>query len=429
MTYGLVGLPLSWVEFKHLLLGEWLASGFSMYRETFDYTAPLSAWTFQGIDFLFGRSRLAHWIISGLIIWFLAAFFNRTLLNNKVLAEPSYVPAFLFVIFSAATFDFFALTPQLLSLVWVIISMDYLIQRMDNVASDELFLFPGFFLGIAGMFYLPSIIFFLVFLIAMFVIVRAKPRRILLYVYGWLTANLIVLTILYLNGVWVEFWDSFFVEVFREKIYLVSIRDMLVWMAFPVLIFVLALFASLGSREGSLHVKTQQFMILILLASIGVVAIGGTLSGADLVFFIPVFTFFLSNYFRKIERRFWRIVLPNLMILGSVVVPLTGLNLGLFTSDLIVEEGELPENGKRLMIIGPMSADYVGNIISGPFLDERISRERLSDLDYYHKSTVFLQIFRKAQPEIIKDEWGAMEKIYFRFPEVEAMDHQILPSN
>lgn len=417
VIYGLIGMPLSWLEFKHLLLGEWLAQGFSMYTETFDYTAPLSAWTYQGIDALFGRSRIVHWIISGLLVVFQAAYFNRTLLTNKVLSEPNYVPAFLYVIFSIATFDFFALSPQLMSLTFVIVSMDHLIRRMDNVAGDELFLFPGFYLGLAGMFYLPSVAFFLVFLLAIILIVRAKPRRVVLYIHGWLIANALVLVIIYVLGNFEEFWAAYFVEIFRQKIYYVSTQDLLVWMAIPSLFFLVSLFAALGSREGSLHVKTQQFMLLILVAAIGVVLLGGTLSGVDLVFFMPVFTFFSTNYFLKIKKRMWRFLIPNVMILGSVCAPFVGLYFDLFNDNLIVQNSDEVEE-ERVLVIGPISPIYLNAEIAGPFFDERIGKDRLEDLEYYNRAPVFLEIFNAAQPDLVIDEWKAMDRIEYRFPEI-----------
>ena len=428
ITYGIIGLPLSWPEFKNLLLGEWLASGFQMYTETIDYTAPLSAWTFEAIDWLFGRSRLAHWIISGAILLFQAAFFNIMLVKNKVLSEPIYVPSFLYVIFSIASFDFFALSPQLMSLTWVVISMDHLIRRLDNEASDKLFLYPGFYLGIAGMFYLPSAVFFIVFLLSMIVIVQAKPRRILLYVYGWLTSNAVILIIVYVSGSWFEFLESYFQEVIRQKIYQVALMDMLVLTAFPILFFVFALFSSIGSREGSLHVKTQQFMLLILLAAIGVLAMGGTLSGIDLVFFIPVFTFFITNYFLKIKRRIWRMLIPNLMIFASLATPMLGIHFDLFDSKLIVGESELDATNKKVMVIGPLSPAYLNNTIAGPFIDEKMSLDRLENLDYYHSSMVFLEIFKKTKPDLVLDEWNSMDKIEYRFPEIEAQQIPVITS-
>ncbi len=343
------------------------------------------------------------------------------LLRNKVLSEPIYVPAFLYAVCSIAIFDFFALSPQLISLTLVIVSMDYLIQRMDNVAKDELFLYPGFYLGMAGMFYLPSVVFFVVFLLAMVVIVQAKPRRILLYIFGWLTANGIVLTIIYLTGIWADFWTSALVELFREKIYYVTLRDMGIWMLFPGLLFLLALFASLGSREGSLHVKTQQFMVLILLASVGVIAMGGTLSGIDLIFFVPVFSFFLTNYFIKIRRKFWRKMLPGLMILGSLTAPLVAVYFELPDDKLIIGYNESDVSNQRVMVLGPLDPILRNNEMAGPFFDERISRERVEDLDYYQRSLIWRDIFIKSNPDLVMDEWGLLEKVEYRFPEVEEM--------
>ena len=322
IIYGIHTIPLSYPEFKHLLLGEWLGFGFSMYVETFDHTAPLSAWTYKMIDLIFGRSRVTHWVLSGLLLFFQASFFNRTLMKNRVLSELNYLPSFLYVIFSVAVFDFFSLSPQLLSLTLIIISMDYFIRGIDN-SKDELFLFQGFFLGIAGLFYLPSSIFFLAFLVAIITITRATFRKILLFLFGWLIANLIVLGILYFLGILQEFWDVYFIGLFRTKIYYVkNINDVLSLIAIPTLIFVFSLFSILWNREKSLHIMIRQFMFFIFLAALCSTMISGTFSGTYLVFFIPVFTFFISNYFIKLKGIIWRILFPTLIIWGSLLTSL-----------------------------------------------------------------------------------------------------------
>jgi hypothetical protein len=421
-------MPLSMPEMKYLLLGEWLGNGFSMYNEAFDYTAPLSAWTYQTLDFLFGRSRTAHWFISAFLVFFQAMRFNRSLLKNKVFSESNYIPAFLYVVFATSTFDFFALSPQLLSLTWVVVSMGHLIRKMDNEAGDELFLFPGFYLGLAALFYFPSVSFFIVFLLALVLITRAQPRRIFLFIFGYATVFFLVLVLLYFFGSIKDFWEVYFVELYRDKTFYFSYGVLGIWMAFPALFFMIALVTSLGRREGSLHAKTQQFMILVLLASLSVVLVSGTLSGSDLLFFIPVFTFFITNYVLKIKKRFWRFVVPNLLVITALLVPYFGLKIPELTDGLVVKQiyNEPKLDQKRIMIIGPLRSSYLQGKIAGPFIDERISRSRLEELDYYHTAPLFLEIFRKADPEIIIDEWHQMPKIRQRFPEIEEKNYPVL---
>jgi len=429
VIYGLMGMPLSYPELKHLLLGEWLSQGFAMYTETFDYTAPLSAWTYQLLDWLFGRSRTTHWVISTVLVFMQAAWFNRSLINNKVFAESNYVPSFLYVIFSIGTFDFFALSPQLMSLTWVVISIDHLIRKMDNEAGDELFVFPGFYLGIAALFYFPASAFFIVFLLALIVITQAQLRRVLLFVFGYFTAFLLVIGVLFITGSLAEFWSVYFIELTREKLFYFTYLDLLMWGALPILFFFVALFNALGKREGSLHAKTQQFMLLVFLASGGVMLLSGTLSGIEVIFFVPVFTFFISNYILKIRRRIWRVITPNILIMGALIVPFLSLNYyDSIRANLVVPIPTKSEQltGKRIMIIGPIDERYLLGSIAGPFIDEGISKKRLEGLDYYHQAPVFLEIFKRAKPERVVDKWDQVDRIEYRFPDVEAMKLKVI---
>jgi len=59
-------------------------------------------------------------------------------------------------------------------------SLRNILRRIDNQVTDELFLNSGIYLGIAAMIYLPSTIFFFVFLFALILFSTAVTRRLLL---------------------------------------------------------------------------------------------------------------------------------------------------------------------------------------------------------------------------------------------------------
>ena len=113
----------SFYGLKWLLLGEWLNQGFKMYAETFDYTGPIAAFVYKYLYFIFGRSNFIHYGFSSLVIIFQAGIFNQLLLKNKAYDENNYLPAFLYVILMLAVPDFMTLSPQLMSLTFVLMSL------------------------------------------------------------------------------------------------------------------------------------------------------------------------------------------------------------------------------------------------------------------------------------------------------------------
>ncbi|MEQ9006293.1 MAG: hypothetical protein RLP12_00305, partial [Ekhidna sp.] len=110
-------------ELKWLLLGEWLGQGFRMYSETFDYTGPIAAFVYKYLYLIFGKTSFIHYGFSSLVIIFQAGIFNQLLLKNKAYDENSYLPAFLYMILMVSVPDFMALSPQLLSLTFVLLAL------------------------------------------------------------------------------------------------------------------------------------------------------------------------------------------------------------------------------------------------------------------------------------------------------------------
>ncbi len=168
---------MSYYELKWLLLGDWLSQGFSMYSETFDYTGPIAAFVYKYLTMLFGRNEFIHYGFSSLIIIFQAGVFNQLLLKNKAYDENGYLPAFLYMILMVSVPDFMTLSPQLLSLTFILLALRNVLRRIDNQVTDELFLNSGIFIGVATMIYLPAAVFFLVFLVALILLSTAVLRR------------------------------------------------------------------------------------------------------------------------------------------------------------------------------------------------------------------------------------------------------------
>ena len=167
-----------------MLLGEWLDEGFMMYRQTYDYTGPIAAVIYKGLNIVFGRNVLAYRALSTLLITLQSGIFNSILLKNKVYSENSYLPAFLFAILSASVTDFMTLSPQLISLTFILLALRNIIRRIDNQATDELFLSSGIYVGVATMIFLPASVFLLVFLFSLILFSSAIPRRLLIYLFA-----------------------------------------------------------------------------------------------------------------------------------------------------------------------------------------------------------------------------------------------------
>ena len=406
----------SYYELKWLLLGEWLGNGFSLYSETFDYVGPLAALVYKSIDLIFGRSLFAHHMLSTLLIIVQAGIFNNLLLKNKAYEENGYLPAFLYVIVLVAVPDFMSLSPPLLSLTFILLAMRNVLRRIDNLITDELFLNSGFFIGVATMLYLPSIVFFLVFLFSLILFSTAVARRLLLYSFGFM----LVFSLCALYFYWYDSLDSFLQCFITDSMAMPSTPrigyELLLMFTAPFLfLLVLSVLKTILSvRLTNFQQKIQQVIWMMLLGGIGAFFLSNEKSGLNLVFVAPVIAYFWTLYFFHLKKWIFKLLMPGFLIFG--LVSYSGFMYYFMTGPLEALGERVPE---KTMILGEEISAYKEVEMSTPCFNEYLSRKAFNELNYYDASVRFYKMLKKADPEQIVDRLGVMNQLNHRFPHVE----------
>ncbi len=410
------GLPISVPELKWLLVGQRLGDGFVMYRDLYDHTGPLAAGVYEMLDVIFGRSRWVHIVFSTLLITVQAGILNNMLLKNKAFEENTYIPAFLYVIVMSGIMDFFALSPQLMSLTFLLLALNHIFRRIDNVVSDELFVYSGLYLAIATCFYIPSGIFILIFLLGFILFSSAVARRLFL---------LLLNTFIVLAGIWIYFywfragWDfvsDFFIVGFTKPVtYYIGRLDLFISGGGLLLAGLIGLMTLFTIRVTNFQLKIQQMMVAFLLAAGIVTFLSVDLMTADLVFFVPPIAFFLTHYLLNLKRKYWKPFMPVFIISMLIAFPVFLIQKGQ-VDGLIVKDHEFGVDGKSLMGIGIPVSYYQEYKIAGPFLDDYVSRRKLADIDFYDSASEVYEALVKSNPEVVIDHWGEAEKLFFRFP-------------
>ena len=100
-------VPLLTPEFQWMLLGEKLSDGLMLYSVLEDHTAVLSGFFYWLMHELFGRSHIAHLVISSILIFFQAIIFNLAINKSDLFNEKSYVPGFIYIIVTSLYVDFY----------------------------------------------------------------------------------------------------------------------------------------------------------------------------------------------------------------------------------------------------------------------------------------------------------------------------------
>lgn len=406
----------SYYELKWLLLGEWLSRGFIMYSETFDYTGPIAVFVYKYLVIIFGRSAFIHYGFSSLVIIFQAGIFNQLLLKNKAYNENSYLPAFLYMILMVSVPDFMTLSPQLLSLTFILLALRNVLRRIDNQVTDELFLNSGIYIGVATMIYLPSMVFFLVFLFALILFSTAATRRLALYLFSFLLAFSMCALYFYWRGDLWLFVDSYLIQNLLMKISSpLSLLEMVLISGAFIIIFFLSVFKTIGSaRLTNFQQKIQQVIWLMFLGGIATFFISNEKSLFELVFIVPIIAYFWTHYFILIRRRFFQFIMPGLLIFGV-------LAYSIYTYQSLVQPltiSEVDDVVENTMILGGDLASYQTIQINTPCFNYHLTKKAFEGLDYYGSAGSLFVLFQKADPVIVIDDLGIMPQMNDRFPKI-----------
>ncbi|MEP5614413.1 MAG: hypothetical protein ABJP45_19330 [Cyclobacteriaceae bacterium] len=407
------------LELKWLLLGEWLDKGFKMYQEAYDYTGPLAAVIYKYLDFLFGRSPLTHHVFSSLLIIFQAGLFNRILLKNKAFDENNYLPAFFYVIATLSIPDFMALSPQLISMTFILQALSSVLRRIDNQATDQLFLNSGLFVGVATMIYLPSFVFFFVFLVSLIIFSSAIARRLLMYLFGF--GLIIGMSALYFfwRGDLYFFAQYFFVQgLFLDGDFLLSFGDILTISSFFIAVFVITVGKSLTTaRLTNFQQRVQQVIWLMFVGGICCYFLTNKKTGIELIFLVPLIAYFLTHYFMMIRKRFFKAIMPGVFVLG-----LLGFNAYAYSNllDALVVS-ELPTGEANIMVLDENFGYYLNKEAGSPCFSRSICQQAFEGLEYYEASSSIYKLIDNANPDLIIDDLGVAPDIFYRFPLLEKM--------
>lgn len=430
LPYFIFGQDLTVIELNWLLIGEKLADGGVMYRDVWDDTAPLSAGFFWLTDLVFGRSALAHHIISLVLVWMQAAIFNNMLLQNKAYNENTYVPALIYALLMNIFFDFYSLSPLLLSQTFILLAINNIFRRIDNKTHDQFFLNTGIFMGLASLFYLPAVLVFLALILSLILFTGSILRRYMLLVYGFM----LPVSLCWLYYFWQDAHMEFLVQYVRSVLVLqptiyYSFGSFLMIVAVPVLFLLFAFYQLFRySRYVNFQVRLQYVMIFILVLCLFTFYFSKMFAPFQLIIFVPAFAFFISHYFLLIRRK----LLAELVFLIFTLL-LLGVNYGsafnwselrskLSFERLIVQEGPYDAlvEGKRVLYVGSDKSVYKNSYHTTPFLDWDLSERVLREPDYYDNVVLLYRYFDTNAPEVVIDPEGLLVPYFERMPGVAA---------
>ena len=414
-------------ELSWMIIGERMNEGALLYIGIWDDIGPLSAWVFRSIDFVFGRSPLALQIFGLLLFFYQLSYTNYISLKYKMYNENNYLPALFYGILGLTFFNIITLSPQLLGLTFILLSINSFFNHVETRnKTDGNLLNIGLFIGIAALFFLPYIFMIFVHIIGLLFFTNTIKRRYLLLIYG-VGIPFIFCWLIY---VWIgntqDLFDIYFHSLvsFDSETYL-SYKSIFIISGFTILLYILSAFKILSGFGFTIfQVRSQKMMFFASLVMAFVFVFYSDKDGYSLVMFFPWFSFFLSHFFLSIKNSLKR-ELSFLIYFLSIVTLYIGITFQSFNLNTIIVLDSLiintePSNelytDKKILVLGPDIKPYYFGKQASPYFNWSLSKDQLENLKYYDNLQAVDKNIRSDMPEFIVDQIGLAPELFNQIP-------------
>ena len=413
-------------EVLYMLVGERMSDGFTLYKDIYDNTAPLSALIYWLIDLVWGRSFLTFRIVAMLLLLFQAIFLNITFNKLKVYATKGYIPALLYLVFGSLVFEFTMLSPLLIGSTFIIMSLPYLVTvSREGFDYNRLFV-GGFILGLAALSYLPLAAFMVVAFFAVMLFASNAFRSTLLLLCGFIFPFAVVLTYFFYTGALHEFIEMYLLRPWLAKVtFIRPPADLAKIALLPALVLLFSIANTLSLPQRLVfQVKFQQVMWVWLFTSLVLIFTRDEISAGTFVLLLPPLAYFGEFLFSGNLKK-WILNLLFLLLLAGVILlryrEVTGINrfLNIDNSVLVLpDNAPLPVKGSVVVVLGNDARYYQYNKVATPYLNWKLAQRHFGKLHEYYAVYALANNFKQEPPTYIIDKAGIMPGLQVKLPYV-----------
>jgi hypothetical protein len=418
------GLPLLNAELGWQVLGERLADGWLLYKDVWDDVAPLSAAVYALLDLIFGRSVLAYHLLSVLLVA-VQAFQFQFIVKKPLYAENSLIPALLYVLVCHLFYDFYTLSPVLMSVSLLMPALSRVFRHIESPLPDETLFGLGFFVGMATLFYSPCLLLFVAICFGLLVVASISPRQIFLIIFGYGFTVGIAFLVFFLFDASDDFYYCFVKSITFNKSRFTEISTPLI-IALPLIGFLgLSIFRAFvrNQRLVNYQLRSMQFMFFWSVAALVSTQLNRLVYPFQFVMLAMPVAFFGTHFFLSIQKKWWVAELAFLVLTASVV----GMNwitrknffpsLSLLNTDYLkVNIPVLPPElkNKKVLVLDDNLGYYADNQLATPYLNPFLSARHLADMDNYASVKFVYKNFQSNTPEVIIDPQGVIKPVFKR---------------
>lgn len=412
-------------ELSYMLVGEKITNDSLLYSEIWDDIAPLSAFVYGIIDFLFGRSQLAFQILAYILACYHVYIFNKIMLVSRAFAENTYIPGYIYAILTSISYDMVTLSPFLIGLTFILMALGNIFSHIEVRAKrDEDILNIGIYIGLATICYLPFSIYAICTLVIFILFTGTVGRRYALMTFGFFLPIILTAGYFYLTNRISDFVYCFLAPfTIVNKVWFISMKHTLILFTVPIAFFILAfLRVARGTRLTNYQARLTQGMFVWFVFSGLFIILSDVNSPSVYIALGAAISFYLTHYYIVKKRGFF----TEMSFLLFVALVVTTAIFTTFKSPLkdyfddsdylVTTKNAKKEKVKRILILDDDIKPYINSKSATPFINWQLSRRIFENLDYYDNLTLIHNGFKSELPDEIIDPNHVMESVFDRIP-------------
>ncbi len=428
-----LGLPVSAVELRLLLLGEGVAGGAWPYRDLYDGTAPLAMAGAGLLELAWNRPVLLYRAAALGILLVQALRFNAVLNRADVHPERGYLAGLTYLVVGSLTTDLDTLSPLLVGHTFIVFALSALLPTSREGYDNRRLFRAGFLIGLAALCYLPLAFFVGLGLFAVLIFAANSFRSALLLVCGFLSPYALIATVFLYVGALPNFSDMHLERGLRPSVAAADgLPPAVAWplLAGVAVLLVLALLRAASTALGLVfQAKFRQLQLVWLLVALAVLLVGRGLAPGSLLLLLPPLSYFgLFMWQRLPGRAGWLSELLFVAMLGLVlVIRYRDLVPGLPTLLRLPPESAFAPRpspayrslaaGRSVLVLGPDRRPYLAHPAARPYLDWSLAQ---ADFNHLNEYVAVVHIGRSLSPRLpayILDQNNLLPRLRYLLPQ------------
>lgn len=438
----LIDVPWLLPEWKWILIGERMNRGFILYAEIWDNTAPLSALVYQLLYSIFGANQFAYQLLTTLLIFIQAVMLNEILKGRQIYSDLTLIPALLYLVLMSVFPDFYILSPALLANTFLLIVLRYTFLHIAERRRYNSVFEIGAYLGIATLFYFPSIAMIFGIILAFLSFTSTKLRDFLLMGFSFIFPIFVAFLVFFLSNSEYDFYLNYVESIFYLRpVFYISPLYLLMLFALPLVLSIWNILrASEYVRYTNYQNACQTIVVFWFVFAVLSIFLDSEISAYSLIPAVPAFVFFMTHLFLMLrntllkEALFLGLLLVSIYFCYSTVfktylqipIPWQGwrlYSLKIPDDKLLVKEHPQSEKfkGKKILVLGGNVGYYLNAKVASPYLNWRLSQRHFEKMNEYYdiNTKVFKNIFQNTNqdvPDYIIDVNGTAEALFKMMP-------------